>query len=220
MYDQRGLGQTSKPDRPYTMGDYADDAVALMDALGWEGAHVVGISFGGMVAQHVALRHPHRVDRLVLACTSSGGAGGSSFDLLSLVDLPRDERALVTLPIMDTRNDPSTDPPTYAPMFDVIAPIMAAPPLNADDPDAAMGARRQLEARAGHDTWDDLPRLRHPTFVVGGRYDAQAPPENLERLTERLPDARMRLFDGGHLFLLQDATAWPAIADFLADEAG
>src|SRR5215207_5622309 len=53
MYDQRGLGQTSKPDVPYTMADYADDAAALLDALGWDRAHVVGVSFGGMVAQHL-----------------------------------------------------------------------------------------------------------------------------------------------------------------------
>ena len=64
MYDQRGLGQTSKPDVDYTMADYADDAVALLDVLGWDRVHVMGVSFGGMVAQHVALRHPPRVDRL------------------------------------------------------------------------------------------------------------------------------------------------------------
>ncbi len=51
MYDQRGLGRTSKPDAPCTMADYADDAAALMDALGWERAHVLGVSFGGMVAR-------------------------------------------------------------------------------------------------------------------------------------------------------------------------
>ena len=112
MYDQRGLGQTSKPDQPYTMADYADDAAALLDVLGWESAHVVGISFGGMVAQHVALRHPERVDLLVLCCTSAGGAGGASFDLLSVADLPLDERTRVVLPVFDTRNDLSTDPPT------------------------------------------------------------------------------------------------------------
>src|ERR1700709_1990805 len=50
-YDQRGLGQSSKPDRGYTMADYADDAAALMDHVGWASALVVGVSFGGMVAQ-------------------------------------------------------------------------------------------------------------------------------------------------------------------------
>ena len=60
VYDQRGLGQTSKPDEPYTMADYADDAAALLDAVGWSSAHVVGLSFGGMVAQHLAIDHAAR----------------------------------------------------------------------------------------------------------------------------------------------------------------
>jgi 3-oxoadipate enol-lactonase len=50
-YDQRGLGQTAKPDRDYTMAEYAEDAVGLLDALGWDRCHVMGVSFGGMVAQ-------------------------------------------------------------------------------------------------------------------------------------------------------------------------
>src|SRR5258706_4604874 len=78
-YDQRGMGQTDRPDIPYTMADYATDASALLDALGWQQCLVLGISFGGMVAQEFALRYPHRVERLVLGCTSSGGAGGYSY---------------------------------------------------------------------------------------------------------------------------------------------
>jgi 3-oxoadipate enol-lactonase len=214
MYDQRGLGQTSKPDRPYSMADYADDAAALLDALGWQRCHVVGVSFGGMVAQHLALRHPARIDRLVLACTSPGGAGGSSFDLLALDGLPVDERTKRWLPLLDTRNDASTDPPTLAPG---LAPILdgLARMQQAGDPASAMGQRRQLEARADHDVWDDLPRITAPTLVIGGRYDAQAPVENVERLASRIPGARLRLFDGGHVFFLQDPTAWPAVVEFL-----
>ncbi|MEX0837956.1 MAG: alpha/beta hydrolase, partial [Parvibaculum sp.] len=56
-YDQRGLGQTGKPDRPYSMAEYAEDAVGLMAAIGWGSALVVGVSFGGMVAQELAIRH-------------------------------------------------------------------------------------------------------------------------------------------------------------------
>jgi 3-oxoadipate enol-lactonase len=77
-FDQRGTGQTDKPDSPYTMTDYARDAASLMDAVGWNSAHVVGVSFGGMVAQELALQFPRYVRSLVLACTASGGAGGSS----------------------------------------------------------------------------------------------------------------------------------------------
>ncbi|MFU8815132.1 MAG: alpha/beta fold hydrolase, partial [Pseudomonadales bacterium] len=53
-YDQRGLGQSSKPAGSYSMADYAEDAAALLSALGWGPVPVVGVSFGGMVAQELA----------------------------------------------------------------------------------------------------------------------------------------------------------------------
>src|SRR5439155_11864610 len=62
-YDQRGLGQTSKPATDYTMADYAEDAIALLDAVGWDRCHIMGVSFGGMVAQELAIRYPERIDR-------------------------------------------------------------------------------------------------------------------------------------------------------------
>lgn len=219
MYDQRGLGRTGKPDVPYTMADYAADCVGLMDALGIERADIVGVSFGGMVAQHVAVDFPDRVGRLVLACTSAGGAGGASFDLLSVLGMETDARNRIVLPLLDTRNDLSVDPPSFAPMFDMLVPVSFAgkPPLNADDPAWAVGARRQLEARADHDLWDRLGEVRAKTLVIGGRFDGQAPPENVVRLAGRIPGARLQFFDGGHLFLLQDRSAWPAVVAFLAD---
>ncbi|MFV0258974.1 MAG: alpha/beta fold hydrolase [Acidimicrobiales bacterium] len=219
MYDQRGLGRTTKPgpgDEPPTMADYGDDAAALIDHLGWGRAHVVGISFGGMVAQHLALRHPDRVDRLVLACTSSGGAGGASFDLLTLDGFDPDDRLRRLLPIMDTRNDPTTDPPTLAPGFEPFLAGVAGERPNAGEPGAALGARRQLEARAGHDVWADLPRITAPSLVIGGRFDGQAPPVNAARLADRIPGAERVMFDGGHLFLAQDRTAWPTVVGFLS----
>ncbi|MDH3972251.1 MAG: alpha/beta hydrolase, partial [Gammaproteobacteria bacterium] len=92
-FDQRGTGQTDKPDSPYTMTHYARDAAALLDAVGWSSCHVVGVSFGGMVAQELALQFPRRVLSMVLACTAAGGAGGSSYPLHELSSLLPDERA-------------------------------------------------------------------------------------------------------------------------------
>ncbi len=216
MFDQRGLGQTSKPDQPYSMAEYGDDAAALMRAIGWSSAAIIGISFGGMVAQHLAIRHPQLVDRLVLACTSSGGAGGSSFDLLALNDLPEDERVAISVRVMDSRNDLSTSPPTWAPGFErLVRQSAAARRLTLDDPTAARGAYRQLEARAAHDTWEQLASVSIATLCLGGRYDNQAPVDNMRRLADRMPNAHLKLFEGGHGFLLQDPTAWPAAIAFL-----
>jgi 3-oxoadipate enol-lactonase len=102
------------------------------------------------------LRHPERVDRLVLACTSPGGAGGSSFDLLELEAMTPEERSARWLPLLDNRTDMSTDPPTLPPGLAPIAQALASGlGRPSDDPGAAMGAHRQLGARAAHHVWDD-----------------------------------------------------------------
>jgi 3-oxoadipate enol-lactonase len=104
-FDQRGLGQTDRPDIRYSMEDYADDAAGLLKALDWDRCHVVGISFGGMVAQELALRHPDCIDRMVLCCTSSGGAGGHSYPFHEMPDLPEDEMNSISVAINDSRQD-------------------------------------------------------------------------------------------------------------------
>ena len=213
-YDQRGLGRTTKPDVPYTMADYADDAAGLLDAVGWASAHVVGLSFGGMVAQHLAIRHPARVERMVLGCTSPGGVGGSSYDLRRHQDLEPAARARASLAILDARSDLTVDPPVLAPG---VAQVMAAfgAAQRTADPEAAMGFRRQLDARAGHDATAGLATIGAPTLVVAGRHDLQAPLVNSEYLAARIPGARLYVAEGGHLFMVQDPTAWPVMIAFL-----
>jgi 3-oxoadipate enol-lactonase len=218
-YDQRGLGRTSKPDRPYRMSEYADDAAGLLDDVGWDRVAVVGVSFGGMVAQELVLRHPARVERLVLACTSSGGKGGASFPLHELAKLPAEEQAFRSLELGDTRYDAAwraENPEAAQKLLALMASRRAPAASGAEGQRAAMGARRQLEARAGHDTWSRLPEIRIPTYCCGGAYDGIAPPENIRALADRIPGAWHQLFDGGHLFLVQDRTAFPRILEFLA----
>ena len=212
-YDQRGLGRSDKPDISYSMADYADDAAVLMESQGWGSAHVVGVSFGGMVAQELALRHPGRVRRLVLACTSPGGAGGASYPFHEIEHLKGEERARHLLPISDTRRNAewaSANPEAYA---KAIA-LAAADPF-AGEPGRAQGAHRQLEARAAHDTWDRLPQIAAPTLIAAGRYDGVALPETQEKMAARIPGAELQFFEGGHLFMIQDRSAVPAMIAFL-----
>lgn len=215
-YDQRCLGRSSKPDRPHAMADYADDAAGLMAAIGWDRADVIGVSFGGMVAQELVLRHPGRVRRLVLACTSAGGAGGASYPLHEFVHLDRAARARHLVGIMDLRCDGAwiaAHPEEYA----ALVAAGEADPF-ADEPGHAMGARRQLEARAGHDTWERLDRIACPVLIAGGLYDGQAPVARQEALASRIKGAELRLFAGGHRFMQQDPAALPAIMAFLGAE--
>ena len=212
-YDQRGLGQTGKPDAPYSMAGYADDAAGLMDALGWDRALVMGVSFGGMVAQELALRHPGNIERLVLACTSPGGAGGASYPFHEIDHLDRLERSRRMIPIADTRRDAAwaaANPDLY----DQILALGAADPF-AGEPKHAMGGRRQLEARAAHDTWERLPEIACPVMIAAGRYDGIALPAAQERMAGRIPGARLQFFECGHLFMIQDRTAIPAMTAFL-----
>ena len=212
-YDQRGMGRSEKLDRPYTMADYADDAAGLMDALGWDAALVVGVSFGGMVAQELALRHPQKVKRLVLACTSPGGAGGASFPFHEIEHLRGEARAKHLIPISDTRRDAAWAAANPG-LYDQLVTMGAAEPF-ADEPGRAMGAHRQLEARRGHDAWDRLPQIACPTLIAAGRYDGVALPETQERMAARIPGAVLQWFEGGHLFMIQDRAAAPAMVDFL-----
>lgn len=215
-FDQRGLGQTDKPDTPYTMFDYAADAAALLEELTWESCLVMGVSFGGMVAQEFALRYPNRVEKLVLACTSSGGTGGASYPLHELLlGTPLRERAVKMIELLDTRYDKAWQ--THHPrQFKVmIDQSVSRWKLIEDEPVRVMGLRRQLEARMYHDTYDRLPNLQMPVFICGGKYDAISPPENLRALQGQIPNSQLEFFEGGHGFLLQDQRAYESIINFL-----
>ena len=73
LFDNRGVGQSGKPNSPYSIELMAEDARAVLDAAGVESAHVYGISMGGMIAQRLAIQYPERVRSLILGCTTSGG---------------------------------------------------------------------------------------------------------------------------------------------------
>lgn len=215
VHDQRGLGKTSVPDEPATMAQYGADAAAVLDHVGLASARVVGVSFGGMVAQELAVTWPERIERLALACTSPGGVGGSSYPLHELADLPPDERAAKGLEILDHRFTPEwlADHPNDAGLVELFAGRQGAPKTD----EQLRGERAQLEARRGHDVCDRLHRITCPTLVASGRYDGIAPPANGEAIAERIGDnAELRLYEGGHLFFLQDRSALPDITGFLA----
>ena len=172
-YDQRGLGQTASPKGAYTMADYADDAAALLESLEIDRVNVIGISFGGMVAQHLVTRFPHKVKKLVLACTSPGGNNFSSFDLRKIVSSSKNQIES-WLQLLDSRYKiPEENLPILNMVKDALHTNTRLFPHLITD-----GLTRQLEARSGHDCVNSLRGIPHQTLIVGGRYDDIAPLKN------------------------------------------
>lgn len=212
-HDQRGLGRTSVPPGPYSMAQYASDAAAVLDAVGWRSARVVGVSFGGMVAQELAVTSPERTERLALVCTSPGGSS-PSYPLHQLEEIGEAERAALRTVLLDTRFTPEWL--AAHPGDQRLVTMMAdrsGPPSTGEE---ARGEKEQLLARSRHDVLDRLGAITCPTLVASGRYDGIAPVSNAEAIAKRVPAAELRVYEGGHAFFVQDPAALPAILDFLA----
>ncbi len=210
--DYRGMGRSELSPRPYRMTEGAADALAIMDAVGWVTARVAGVSFGGMVAQELAVTAPERVERLALLCTSSGGAGGSSYPLHELEELPGSEQMRRRSRLLDTRFD---DAWFAAHPGDRALAEMMVTRSGGDVPEHTKGRHEQLQARSTHDVWERLPSISCPTFVACGRFDGIAPPENSAAIASRIPGAELHAYDGGHAFLAQDPTSLPEVIGFL-----
>ena len=213
-HDQRGLGQTSIPEGPYTMAQYAADGAALLDHVGWSSCAVIGISFGGMVAQEFAVTYPNRVQRLALLCTSAGGDAGSSYPLHELGALSAAGRNAKVTVLTDSRYTPewlATHPDDAA-----MVRMRGEQAAMQKSADTIRGERLQLGARIGHDVADRLHLITAPTFVTAGKFDGIAPPVNSEAIIGLIADATMAVYEGGHIFTAQDPSAIREIRTFLA----
>jgi 3-oxoadipate enol-lactonase len=199
-YDFRGNGNSDEPPGPVTMATFVDDTLALLGSLGVHRAHVYGQSFGGMVAQELALTRPERVRTLILGCTHPGPARSiRSQD--SKVPKGEPWRAM------------------YSPGFTDRHPEHVAEDLRigASQPKHPEGGRRQWEAMQGFDSFEGLPSMRVPTLVLHGTEDLAVSPENARILAERIPGAELVLLQGaGHLYHSEQAAAADAaVLDFV-----
>jgi len=204
-HDQRGLGKTGIIDGPFTMAQYARDAADLLDHVGWSTCIVVGISFGGMVAQEFAVTYPERVKKLVLLCTGAGGEAGSSYPLHDDVGLEPGVRAMKQRTLFDTRfTDEYLANDNFAA---AMAKMLHDREFVPKSDEVRRGEVMQLEARRHHDVANRLHHITCPTLVMAGRYDGIAPVANSEAIATRIPNAELRVYEGGHLFIAQDPAA-------------
>src|SRR4051794_23412783 len=213
-YDNRGVGRSPSLVHSYTTEAMADDAVSVLDAAGLERAHVYGISLGGMVAQHLALRHPDRVRSLVLGATHAGGPHTARPDrdvvafLRHRLAMRHEEGAWASVPFNYSERVRDEHPERIA---EDIAQRLSHPfPLQA--------YRAQMWAGTLHDCYDRLDRITAPTLVVHGREDRMVPVENARLIAERIPKARLvELERTGHLYPTEEPAIDARIAEFMLD---
>jgi pimeloyl-ACP methyl ester carboxylesterase len=203
VFDNRGTGDSDCPAGLWTMDGLADDALAVLDAAGEESAHVIGVSMGGMIAQHIALNHPERVRSLALCCTHPGGrpVGRPPWRMVA---------SLALRPLVGPGNT-----------FRIVAPLLyssrtlgGAPDrlaadieLRAGEQAALATAVGQFAAIARHDTRSRLGELRMPVLVVHGEEDRLVPPDAARDLARLIPHAQLELIAGAGHILGTDAEA-------------
>lgn len=202
-YDTRGHGSSPVPAGPYDIDDLADDVVALLDTLGVEKAHFVGLSLGGMTGMRLAARNPDRVDRLVVLCT------GAKLDPASAW---RDRAATVR-----EQGSPAVAEAVVQRWF--TAPYLAANPDLKASCEATVGATPAegyascCEVIAAMDLRPDLPTISAATLAIAGADDPATPPPLLREIADGVQDGRLLVVPrSAHLASAeQPETVTPAI---------
>jgi pimeloyl-ACP methyl ester carboxylesterase len=208
VFDNRGVGQTDKPAGPYTAQLLADDVAGLITALGYERAHVMGHSMGGYVAQALALNHPGKINKLILAATNFGGPH----------HIPVTPEAMAVL--TDVKSDPVTrfknglgvsTAPGYAEKNpDVIEAWLAWRSHNPIDPAAyqaqlAIGLALLAESACFE---GKLKNVLAPVLILFGAHDQVVPPGNAELLAREIPHSTIEILpDAGHFFPIETPQA-------------
>jgi 3-oxoadipate enol-lactonase len=196
IFDNRGTGRSGRVGFAYRMSDLADDAAAVLDAVGCPVAHVFGISMGGMVAQELAIRHPARVRSLALGCTFASWRGATAPSLSTKLDLLLLNIGFVT-PARISRVLVSAE-------WHAAHPESALRWMRRAERTALRYATAQVLAIARHETLPRLYQIRAPTLVLTGSADKLVPPANSEVLARSIPGARLVVLPkAGHVFPLE-----------------
>ena len=197
VYDHRGIGRSDPLQGSFTIADLAGDALGLLDELGLESAHVMGISMGGMVAQEVALAAPSRVRSLTLGCTYAGGAGSRLTEdsvrqrMVAAAMAGDRELMLRTGWEINVSAGFAAGPGNFETFREMATQVPVALPVLFE----------QLGAVMGHDTSARLASLTVPTLVIHGDADQVLGVENGRHIAGLVPGARLEILEGaGHMF--------------------
>jgi len=210
--DNRGAGRTSAPDKPYSVAGMADDVAALMDHLGVAKANVLGFSMGSGIALELALKHPGKVDKLILMNALCSTDGYTETLLRNWINVRRSNMSreqtqrfiapfLYSAALMDDRD-----------RFErAIANSISNPYAQQDH-----AFIRQAQALIAFDIRDRVAGVKAETLIVSGAEDILVPPRNQERIAKLLPKAKHVTLPGGHAGFIEHAAEYnAAVLEFL-----
>jgi 3-oxoadipate enol-lactonase len=196
-FDNRGIGLSERISAPFTIAEMAEDTAELLERLEIEGAHVVGISMGGMIAQELALSRPELLRSLTLGCTYCGGEDSRL--------MPRENAEKLGAAMSSGDRDKAiragyevnlspafrADEDAYAAFHEMATSVPAAKQV----------IELQLQAIFGHDTSGRLGEITMPTLIVHGTVDGVLPFSNGEQIASLMPGARFEVLEEvGHMF--------------------
>lgn len=214
MFDNRDTGRSTHLPWLYSVADMAADALAVLDDAGEDHAAVYGISLGSLVAQELALRHPDRIDALVLGAST---AGGFATYLPSPSSLARTFLTRVTF-MGPEEAEWAAVAYTYAEKTRRCHPdrIVEHVDHRLRWPTTAYSYLHHWLASAAHDAYERLNRITAPTLVVHGEQDVVVPPANALVLAERIPGAKLQLWpDAAHMYIVDEPRADEEVLRFL-----
>ncbi len=211
-FDVPGVGASPAPPLPYPIAGLASWVGAMMRRLGWERFDVLGLSWGGGLAQQLALQTPWRVRRLVLVATGTGSLMVPAHPrVLSKMVSPRryrDSSYITEVAANLYGGSARTNP-------EAVPPLLLQPGAGGSN----FGYYCQLLSMAGWSSLPFLPLLTQPTLVMGGDDDPIIPTVNPRIQACLIPDARLHIYRGGHLGILMEADELvPAVERFLREE--
>ena len=203
--DNRGTGESDKPEEPYTIADMAGDVIGLIEKLDLGSAHLLGISMGGMIAMQAALDAPHAVRSLVLGCTTCSGTRGFNPDpkvaemFKTLPELSDEENVRRSIPVLFSEKT-IRERPEICDRY-VRESLKHRPPMST--------FVNHIKAISRFDLCERLSEIRQPTLILHGDGDLLILSDMARVLHEAIPDSRMELVPGlGHLFFMEQAAAF------------
>ncbi|MFH2106547.1 MAG: alpha/beta hydrolase [Candidatus Micrarchaeota archaeon] len=210
IFDNRGMGNSASSAKNFSIELFADDTTEFMDALGIDHAHVIGWSLGTYISQELVLRHPEKVDKLVLYAGDCGGTETimpTNEILTKLTDESgtAEERNLRMLDLLFPKKwlEEHPDPTEYFP--------------NVTETSLPESINRQNQAWLDWEgTCSRLSKITQPTLLITGTEDVLTPPQNSEIMARLIPNSQLKMVTGGgHGLMYQDLGFAESVVEFL-----